>query len=82
MVRALIQSPAIPPASPGAHRRSARRLDIGPSSAPAASRRHPGATAQRPADGALPPGYGLLIGAGAALGLWAGLIKLVLMALR
>ena len=47
-----------------------------------------GATARRgrrsvcPASGRLRPGYGLLIGAGVSLGLWAGIVKLALTLLR
>ena len=81
MVRTLIQSPGVTAAPSGVHGRTARRREIG-----APTRRHSRdracATPQRDTRRPLAPGYGLLIAAGGALALWAGLAKLVMMALH
>jgi len=80
MARALIQPSRGTLAPSGARGCGARRIEICP---PAAGiRKNPAAARQGASRGALRPGYGLLIAAGASLGLWAGLAKLVLMALR
>lgn len=82
MARALIQPSGGPPAPFGARGRGARRIEICPPSARSTVRRNPAATSPSASHGALRPGYGLLIAAGASLGLWAGLAKLVLIALK
>ena len=82
MARALIQPSRGTPAPSGARGRGARRIDINSPSARSCIQRNAATTTQGASRGALRPGYGLLIAAGASLGLWAGLAKLVLMALR
>lgn len=78
MVRALIQSGGVAPATLGPLVR--RRGRAGPPIAFPAIGGTPAATSASP--GHLRPGYGLLIAAGASLGLWAGLAKLALSFLR
>ncbi|MDB5424627.1 MAG: hypothetical protein JWQ29_2043 [Phenylobacterium sp.] len=80
MTRTLIQ-PQVSPAPPGARGRSGRRASVIPPSARTAINPSP-AAAVRPADRPIRPGYGLLIAAGAAAGLWVGLAKLALIVLR
>jgi hypothetical protein len=70
MVRALVQPLEGTPASPGAG--LARSTISGsPAARPSPAR-----------SGVLRPGFGLLIGTGVSVGLWAGLAKLALALLR
>lgn len=80
MTRALIQPPRGTPAPTTARGHSARRLE--PGRPQTVRRRDPAAVAQPGCGATLPLGYGLLIAAAAAVGMWAGLAKLVLMLLR